>query len=209
MWEASFRYYEPRCGHGSSLSRSMHAIVAARLGDVALAEQYFHETAATDLSDTRGGSAGGVRIAALGGLWQAAVFGFFGLSLRPDGVALDPRLPASWRRVGFRVQWRGRTLRLALDGERRALQATIEVGEPMAVHVAGRRHRLEPGRPLDVDWVAVSHEHLDHMDLSTLRRLPTRTRVLIPRYAAPTFRDRRRRADVYAKWPSHTNAVAR
>jgi predicted amidohydrolase len=27
--------------------------------------------------------------------------------------------------------------------------------------------------------------------------------------AAPTFRDRRRRADVYAKWPSHMQAVAR
>jgi predicted amidohydrolase len=27
--------------------------------------------------------------------------------------------------------------------------------------------------------------------------------------AAPTFRDRRRRADVYARWPSHTTAVTR
>jgi len=39
--EANLRYYEPRCGHGSSLSRSMHAIVAARLGDVSMAERYF------------------------------------------------------------------------------------------------------------------------------------------------------------------------
>jgi trehalose/maltose hydrolase-like predicted phosphorylase len=29
----NFRYYEPRCGHGSSLSRPMHGVVAARLGD--------------------------------------------------------------------------------------------------------------------------------------------------------------------------------
>ena len=109
--EASFRYYEPRCGHGSSLSRSVHAVVAARLGDVTMAERYFHETAATDLADTRGGSAGGVRIAALGGLWQTAMFGFVGLSLRPDGVALDPQLPPAWRVVTFRLQWRGRRLR--------------------------------------------------------------------------------------------------
>jgi hypothetical protein len=27
--------------------------------------------------------------------------------------------------------------------------------------------------------------------------------------AAPTFRDRRRRADLYARWPSHTRAIAR
>ena len=28
----NFRYYEPRCSHGSSLSRAMHGLVAARLG---------------------------------------------------------------------------------------------------------------------------------------------------------------------------------
>jgi transposase len=28
----NFRYYEPRCGHGSSLSRAVHGFVAARLG---------------------------------------------------------------------------------------------------------------------------------------------------------------------------------
>ena len=55
----NFRYYEPRCGHGSSLSRGLHALVAARLGDVALAERYFRETAAIDLADTTSGSAGG------------------------------------------------------------------------------------------------------------------------------------------------------
>ena len=84
----NFRYYEPRCGHGSSLSRGLHALVAARLGDVALAERYFHETAAIDLADTTSGSAGGVRIAALGGLWQAAIFGFAGLSLHDGRLRL-------------------------------------------------------------------------------------------------------------------------
>ena len=38
--------------------------------------------------------------------------------------------------------------------------------------------------------MAVSHEHLDHMDLSVLTRLPARTRVLIPRYPSRAFRDR-------------------
>jgi hypothetical protein len=28
--DANFRYYEPRCGHGSSLSGAMHGLVAAR-----------------------------------------------------------------------------------------------------------------------------------------------------------------------------------
>ena len=31
--EANFRYYEPRCGHGSSLSPAIHALLSARIGD--------------------------------------------------------------------------------------------------------------------------------------------------------------------------------
>jgi len=48
----------------------------------------------------------------------------------------------------------------------------------------------------DADWVAVSHEHLDHMDLSVLTGLPDRTRVLIPRYGSRVFRERLRSAGV-------------
>jgi len=43
---------------------------------------------------------------------------------------------------------------------------------------------------LDCDYVTVSHEHLDHMDLSVLTALGEKTTVLIPRYPAPGFRDR-------------------
>jgi trehalose/maltose hydrolase-like predicted phosphorylase len=46
----NFRFYEPRCGHGSSLSRGMHALVAARLGETELALRYFRLSAAIDLS---------------------------------------------------------------------------------------------------------------------------------------------------------------
>jgi len=49
---------------------------------------------------------------------------------------------------------------------------------------------LDAPRLLDCDWVTVSHEHLDHMDLGVLTRLPERTRVLIPAYPSPVFRDR-------------------
>jgi trehalose/maltose hydrolase-like predicted phosphorylase len=38
---ANFHYYEPRCGHGSSLSRAMHGLVAARLGYSEMALGYF------------------------------------------------------------------------------------------------------------------------------------------------------------------------
>ncbi len=106
--EANFRFYEPRCTHGSSLSPCIHALLAARLGHTALAQDYFRQSSRIDLNDNMGNASGGVHVAALGGLWQAAVFGFAGLTLGDDGPQLDPRLPPAWRELSFRIRWRGK-----------------------------------------------------------------------------------------------------
>jgi trehalose/maltose hydrolase-like predicted phosphorylase len=136
----NFRYYEPRCSHGSSLSPAMHGLVAARLGDSEMALRFFRQTAAIDLSETQASADGGIHIAALGGMWMLAVFGFAGLSFGDGGIAIDPRLPPGWDSLVFRVQWRGRRLRFRIDQSKQAVEATLEAGEPMTVTVAG-----EPG----------------------------------------------------------------
>ena len=63
-------------------------------------------------------------------------------------------------------------------------------------HQFPRNDHLNTPDTLDVDWVAVSHEHLDHMDLSVLRNLPERTRVLIPSYPSKVFLHRLRAGGV-------------
>jgi kojibiose phosphorylase len=105
--EANFRYYEPRCGHGSSLSPAIHALVAARLGDAGLALRYVRRAMDIDLGNNMGNAADGVHAAALGGLWQAMVLGFAGLRLTELGPACHPHLPPGWDSMSFRVQWRG------------------------------------------------------------------------------------------------------
>jgi trehalose/maltose hydrolase-like predicted phosphorylase len=150
--ETNFRYYERRCGHGSSLSRAMHAIVAARLGDLQVAERYFRETAATDLDDTTAGVAGGVRIAALGGLWQAAILGFAGLGLEHDGLRFEPRLLPAWEVLRFRVQWRGREVEIRLERAARLFTATLQTGDPMRIHVGGQAHTLEREHIWHTHW---------------------------------------------------------
>ena len=105
---ANFRYYDRRCAHGSSLSPAIHSLVAARLGDIPLAERYFRQAMEIDLANNMGNCAGGVHAAALGGLWQAAAFGFAGLRLEEGGPELRPNLPASWKQLSFRILWRGR-----------------------------------------------------------------------------------------------------
>jgi kojibiose phosphorylase len=110
----NFDYYEPRCGHGSSLSPAIHALVAARLGDTELAGRYFRQSAEIDLANNMGNAASGVHVGALGGLWQATVFGFIGLRLTEKGPECDPRLPEYWRSLSMRFQFRGHWYELNL-----------------------------------------------------------------------------------------------
>jgi trehalose/maltose hydrolase-like predicted phosphorylase len=141
--ERNFRYYEPRCGHGSSLSGAMHALVAARLGYSELALRYFQQAVAIDLADTHTAIAGGLHMAALGGTWMTAVLGFAGVSVRSDGIALSPKLPPSWRSLGFGIEWRGRRLRIRINAADHLLQATLEAGESMVLFVNGRQHEIQ------------------------------------------------------------------
>jgi trehalose/maltose hydrolase-like predicted phosphorylase len=106
--EANFRYYEARTGHGSSLSPPIHAAVAARLGETEKALKYFHQTCAIDLCETGSYAARGIHIGAIGGLWQAAIMGFSGLSVGPEGLSVSPRLPSQWRRLRFAARWHDR-----------------------------------------------------------------------------------------------------
>jgi trehalose/maltose hydrolase-like predicted phosphorylase len=147
MAETNFRYYEPRCARGSSLSAGMHALVAARLGDAAMAMNYLREAAATDL-DLDPNSAGGVRIAGLGGLWQTVTLGFAGLDLMGDTLGIDPRLPPEWRSLAFRVCWRGRSVAIRIAGG--TVEATLAEGDELEMRIAAATHKLIAGAPLRV-----------------------------------------------------------
>jgi trehalose/maltose hydrolase-like predicted phosphorylase len=105
----NWEYYTPRTdlSHGSSLGPPIHALLAARMGDVEEAYRHFMHAALTDLEDMRGNTADGFHAATAGGLWQALVFGFAGLEVRDGGYTLNPRLPAHWRRLAFSVRIRG------------------------------------------------------------------------------------------------------
>ena len=134
---ANFRHYEPRCAHGSSLSAGMHALVAARLGDAEMALRYLHQAAEADMREDAA-SAGGVRIAGLGAVWQTVILGFAGLDLSGDAIVLDPRLPPAWHALSFAVRWRGRTVRFRITDGGVSVAAPekvpVRIGGALTVH---------------------------------------------------------------------------
>jgi trehalose/maltose hydrolase-like predicted phosphorylase len=115
--EANFGYYEPLTVHDSSLSPPVHSLVAARLGDLDTAERYLREAIRLDLDFEHGvTAAGGVHIATLGGVWQALVLGFGGMSVADGEPRFAPHVPASWGSLRFRVRWRDTLFQVTATG---------------------------------------------------------------------------------------------
>ncbi|HXD07252.1 MAG TPA: beta-phosphoglucomutase family hydrolase [Burkholderiaceae bacterium] len=110
---ANYRYYEPLTDHASSLSPPVHAAIAARIGLVEDAQRYWKQSLWLDLSNAMENSMLGVHAAAMGGTWQALVFGFLGVRFTDDGPQLDARaaqrFPDLCHGVELSLAWRGRS----------------------------------------------------------------------------------------------------
>jgi len=143
---ANFAFYAPRCSHGSSLSRAMHGVAAARLGLSDQALTYFRQTAAIDLADSHAAIDGGIHIAALGGVWLMAIFGFAGVSLHNDHLAIDPILPPGWIAMSFPLQWHGSHLAIRIDASPLQIVVELAAGAPVMLRVCGELYCITEGK---------------------------------------------------------------
>ncbi|QHI69150.1 glycoside hydrolase family 65 protein [Tichowtungia aerotolerans] len=104
---ANWDYYERFILHGSSLSPSIHALVAARIGLMDKAMDYFNLSADFDTLDVNKDTWAGIHIGNFGGLWQALAYGFAGLQVRDGQLCTDPHLPEQWKSLSFNVWYQG------------------------------------------------------------------------------------------------------
>jgi maltose phosphorylase len=107
---ANFDYYEPRCIHESSLSPSVHSILAAQLGYGAQAYRLFQFAARLDLDNYNRNTHEGLHITSISGSWMNIVYGFGGLRSDGEVLKLAPSIPEGWTAFSFRLKHLGRTL---------------------------------------------------------------------------------------------------
>jgi alpha,alpha-trehalose phosphorylase len=108
-----FAYYEALTVRDSSLSAATQAVIAAEVGHLELAYDYFAEAAFLDLHDLEHNTRDGVHIASLAGAWIAAVAGFGGMRDSGEALTFAPRLPSRLERLTFGLLFRGTRLRVA------------------------------------------------------------------------------------------------
>jgi len=111
----NFDFYEPRTVHESSLSPCVHAILAAKLGDVERAYEFYLRTSRLDLDDYNNDTEDGCHITSMAGTWMAVVEGFGGMRVRDDKLSFNPFLPRKWKSFSFQIGFRGTLLKIKVS----------------------------------------------------------------------------------------------
>ena len=142
----NFAYYERLTVRDSSLSAPTQAVVAAEVGHLELAYDYFAEAALMDLHDLEGTTRDGVHVACQAGAWSAVAAGFGGMRDHGGKLTFAPRLPSRLVRLVFTVRFRGRTL--SVVATRGTATYELRDGEPLEIAHHGAAFVVSGDRPV-------------------------------------------------------------
>ena len=138
-------YYSARTSHGSTLSRVVHAAVAAR-SDPHTSWRYFTEALQSDVADIQGGTTPeGVHIGAMGGIDDVLLSRYAGIDTMGETLCIDPCMPEELPALRLAIVYQGRRVELDLTHERARITLDEESTTPLEVLVRGTRHELPAG----------------------------------------------------------------
>ena len=115
--QSNFEFYEPYTVHESSLSPCIHAVLAARLGKIEQAYAFYLRTSRLDLDDYNHEVHEGLHITSMAGTWLSIVEGFGGMRVKEGVLHFNPQLPAAWKSLAFKINFRGNTIGVKIDGQ--------------------------------------------------------------------------------------------
>lgn len=144
---ANYDYYEPRCIHESSLSPSVHSILASELERHEAAFDFFRFATRIDLDNYNRNTAEGIHTTSIAAAWMNIVYGFGGM--RSDGnlLSFNPSIPAHWNGYTFQVCYRGSMIRVEVYPSEAILR--VVSGGPVRISIRGQEAELA-GQPVSV-----------------------------------------------------------
>ena len=129
----------------SSLSACTQAVIAAEVGHLELAYDYFGEAALMDLDDLEHNTRDGLHIGSLAGAWIGRR-GRLRRHARPRRRArFTPRLPKQLTELRFGLVFRGRQLRVEFDAKRASY--TLAAGDALQITHHGEQLTLTTAQP--------------------------------------------------------------
>jgi maltose phosphorylase len=138
---ANYEFYEARTIHESSLSPSLHAILAAELGKMDGAYTFFSYGARMDLDNYNRNTEQGLHVTSAAGVWASMIFGFGGMRTDGDVLSFQPTIPAQWKSYRFRVRYQGALLEVRVGGKQAEFQ--VVSGPSVTIRVYGKKHAID------------------------------------------------------------------
>ena len=135
----NFEFYEPLTVHESSLSPSIHAILAAELGFADKAVEMYERTARLDLDDYNNDTEDGLHITSMTGSWLAIVHGFAQMKTWNGKLSFAPFLPEVWTGYTFHINYRGRLLKISVG---KKVELELLKGKALKLDVYGKTIEL-------------------------------------------------------------------
>ncbi len=113
--KANYDFYETRCFHESSLSPSIHSIVANEIGNYEQAYEYAKYASRVDLDDYNRNAHQGLHVTSMAAAWMNIVYGFGGMRTDDEELTFRPSLPKEWKSYTFRILYRGKVLTVKIE----------------------------------------------------------------------------------------------
>ncbi len=143
---SNYDFYIKRILHKSSLSPSIHAIVACECGYLQQAYNLFNLSLRIDISNIYGNTQEGIHGACLGGTWQTVIFGFGGVSIKKNKLFVNPRMPHTWSRMVFSLLFKGNMIKLELTNNTVKVKIISKRRQKIELGIFDTLRRLKPNR---------------------------------------------------------------
>ncbi len=137
--KANYEYYEPRCIHESSLSPSVHSILAQELGKEEEALSFFGFATRLDLDDYNRNTCEGLHMTSIAAAWMNIVYGFLGLRSDKEELSIAPSLPARWTHYSVKLTYKGSLLRFDVYQDKLLITNS---GSPVQIKIYGKSKKV-------------------------------------------------------------------
>ncbi|CAH0120220.1 MULTISPECIES: glycoside hydrolase family 65 protein [unclassified Paenibacillus] len=139
---ANYDYYEARCIHESSLSPSIHSILAAEIGRQEEAYKFFEFATRLDLDNYNRNTREGLHTTSIAAAWMNIVYGFGGMRSDGDKLLFNPSIPERWNQYSFPITYGG--TQLAVEVDRQQVKISVRSGDPVEINVYGQDYIVGP-----------------------------------------------------------------
>jgi maltose phosphorylase len=143
----NYEYYEPRTIHESSLSPSVHSILAEELHKFDDAYKFFQFATRMDLDNYNRNTRDGLHTTSIAAAWLNIVYGFGGL--RSDGptLTLAPSIPKQWHQYSFKITYRRANITVQVSPDSVLLSASQDIAlqvyqQPMVINQTPQRVKI-------------------------------------------------------------------